>query len=360
MKYFFTLVLTLSINIAFSQLFEGVRFKKLIHDFGNVREESESVSYVFSFKNTSNTPIKITKVETSCGCTTPTYTMVEIKPGDTGFVKATYGTRGRPNRFNKNLFVYFNETRFQTLNIIGNVISQSDLSKKPDEYTVNYANLAFNQNLASFPSIYNYEKKEATIKIFNYNGYDIKILSTADLPDYITLDLKDSMLRKDDSLFITIKVDGSKITKIGGSYSTINLLTDDISMEKKPLYVYTYFKVDYTKLSKEQLKVAPKMEFNKSIPIKYGKKTAGSIVKDDLKITNTGKTDLIFTEIKVSCSCVSFTGEKKVLKPGESMDLKILIDTVNQTKAYHKKYISLQTNDPSKPEYNIILELDII
>jgi len=360
MKYFLTLFLSLTLNIAFSQLFEGVSFKKLIHDFGNVREENESVSYVFSFKNTSNIPLKITKVETSCGCTTPTYTMEEIKPGDTGFVKATYGTRGRPNRFNKNLFVYFNETRFQTLNIIGNVISQSDLSRKPDEYTVNYANLAFNQNLASFPSIYNYEKKEATIKIFNYNGYDIKILSTADIPDYITLDLKDSMLRKDDSLFITIKVDGSKITKMGSTYSTLNLLTDDISMEKKPLYVYTYFKQDFTKLSKDQLKVAPKMEFNKTLPIKYGKKTAGAILKDDIKISNTGKTDLIFTEIKPSCGCVTFTGEKKVLKPGESMELKIKIDTVNQPKAYNKKYISLHSNDPTKPEHNIVFEIDII
>jgi hypothetical protein len=56
-----------------AQINTTVKFKKLIYEFGNVKEESENAIAVFSFRNISNKPIWISKVETSCGCTTPEY-----------------------------------------------------------------------------------------------------------------------------------------------------------------------------------------------------------------------------------------------------------------------------------------------
>lgn len=84
---------------------ELIKFDKTAHDFGTVKEEDEKADYAFKFKNTTNTPIKLTYVKASCGCTTPSWTQDIIDPGKTGEVKASFGTSGRPGNFNKSITV---------------------------------------------------------------------------------------------------------------------------------------------------------------------------------------------------------------------------------------------------------------
>jgi hypothetical protein len=343
-----------------AQNFDGVLFKKIKNDFGDIKEEIGDATCVFSFKNISQSPIIIDRVETSCGCTTPGYTKTEILPGDTGFIKAIYGARGRPGGFHKYLYVYFKgKPNYISLAIEGNVIASPRLEKKPTEYTTNYSNLAFTQTIASFSPIYKTEKKETKLKLYNYNGYPIKILEVKSLPDYVKLDIQDSILNVDDSLIITVKVDGSKIPKMGDQYNQITLFTDDEGMENKNIYVHTNLKEDYSTLTKEQLDKAPKLSFDRKLPIDFGKKTAGSKVKQTIKVKNDGKTDLIISKIIPSCSCITFNMSKQTLKPGESIELVIQIDTVNQTIAKHSKYLTLHTNDPKQAQFNIKLEIDI-
>ena len=82
-KFSLLTALIMYLTAGSAQFNSGVKFNKLVHDFGNVKEESEKVSTVFSFRNISDKAIYITKVETSCGCTTPEYTKDTIQPGDT-------------------------------------------------------------------------------------------------------------------------------------------------------------------------------------------------------------------------------------------------------------------------------------
>ena len=44
----------------------------------------------FEFENTGKTPVLITNVQGSCGCTATNYTKTPIAPGKTGVVTATY------------------------------------------------------------------------------------------------------------------------------------------------------------------------------------------------------------------------------------------------------------------------------
>ena len=45
---------------------------------------------VFEFKNTGKTPVILTNVQGSCGCTATNYTKTAVKPGEKGTVTATY------------------------------------------------------------------------------------------------------------------------------------------------------------------------------------------------------------------------------------------------------------------------------
>lgn len=344
-----------------AQMNSGVKFDKLIHDFGKVTEEDEQVYAMFTFRNVSGIPVYIRKVETSCGCTDKDFTKDTIMPGDTGYVTAIYGTRGRVGTFHKNVYVYFNESEYyQSLEIRGEVIQEANLAKRPTKFSTLYANLAFDETIAVIREITKYEKKEAKISAYNYTGYAIKIFGIKEKPDFVEVDLGDSLLDIDDSITFTFKVDGSKIPQLGNAYNRVIIITDDPKGEEKYLYLNTTLKEDFTKMSARERRNAPKMEMDRKGPLNFGTHHAGEKFKDVIKITNNGKTDLVIREIKPSCSCISFAIGTKVIKPGETVVLTITVDSVNQTIADLTKYLTIRTNDPDHSEVKIKLTMTII
>ena len=87
-----------------------MNYLKETHDFGNI-DEGSIAEYEFEFTNTGDQPIEITRVQASCGCTTPKWTNKPIFPGDKGTVKASYNSEGRPGVFNKSITVHSNSQK---------------------------------------------------------------------------------------------------------------------------------------------------------------------------------------------------------------------------------------------------------
>lgn len=81
-----------------------VDFGNLSYDFGSVME-GEKPTYTFQFANTGDTPVSITHVQPSCGCTAPSYSTEPVAPGETGEVVVEYNSQGRPGDFNKTITV---------------------------------------------------------------------------------------------------------------------------------------------------------------------------------------------------------------------------------------------------------------
>jgi len=104
----------------------GIAFANLTHDFGKINESDGAVTTTFEFTNNGTEPLILSEVRASCGCTTPDWTKEPVAPGATGFVKATYNTKGRPGMFDKSITVKTNATAegLETirLNIKGEVI----------------------------------------------------------------------------------------------------------------------------------------------------------------------------------------------------------------------------------------------
>lgn len=98
----------LVLGFAFSSNAQGVlKFKQEKHDFGTITEGTVA-TYSFEFTNTGKTPVVISNVQPSCGCTTPDWTREPIMPGKTGKVTAAYNSAGRPGNFNKTVTVINN------------------------------------------------------------------------------------------------------------------------------------------------------------------------------------------------------------------------------------------------------------
>jgi hypothetical protein len=97
-----------------------LKFETTVKDFGDIPQGVPATT-VFTFTNTTATPIAITNVQKSCGCTEPTYSKEPVLPGKSSTISATYNAAA-PNGFTKSLTVTTSENEVYTLLIKGNVI----------------------------------------------------------------------------------------------------------------------------------------------------------------------------------------------------------------------------------------------
>lgn len=353
-KILFIITTVFFLNHISAQYAKSFKFDKIVHDFGQLKEESNRVYHLFYYENTSTVPMFIRKVETSCGCTTPEYSRDTIKPGEKGYIKAIYETLGKSGPFEKYLYVYNNvDENFQTLTITGSVIPMPRKKFDDKVYTINYSNLNFSEYVVNINPILNNEIKTKEIKIFNYNGYPIKILALGPLPSYINVIINDSTMESEDSIKIIVEVDGTKITQVGDRQQRIELITDDNIQSSKFLYVITKMKEDFSTLTKKQLKNAPKVTMLTSNNIDMGTHRVGSKFSDTIKIKNVGKEELILKRIVPNCSCITFKADKNKLKKGEVATIIFTYDSINQDAANHKKYVTVYTNDPTNSVINL-------
>lgn len=100
-----------------------IKFVSTIHDYGTIEKGSDG-SCNFVFTNTGQTPLVLSNVRASCGCTVPTWPREPILPGKEGSIKVVYNTNLVGN-FNKSISVSSNaKNKEVVLNIKGNVIQK--------------------------------------------------------------------------------------------------------------------------------------------------------------------------------------------------------------------------------------------
>jgi hypothetical protein len=108
----------------------GITWKADVHNFGDI-EKGKPVSHDFTFTNTTKQTVLITNVKASCGCTATNYTKTPIKPGETGFVTATYNA-ANPGSFTKTVTVTTNDSDVnKILTIKGKVIGEPTPAAAP-------------------------------------------------------------------------------------------------------------------------------------------------------------------------------------------------------------------------------------
>lgn len=69
-----------------------IEFKNSTVDYGVIENGSDGVR-VFEFTNTGNSPLVITNVKSSCGCTVPKKPTAPIAPGEKGEIEVKYDTK---------------------------------------------------------------------------------------------------------------------------------------------------------------------------------------------------------------------------------------------------------------------------
>ena len=80
--------------------FAVMEFKQLEHDFGTINAD-DVVETVFTFTNTGEANLVISKATGSCGCTVPEYPKEPIAPGEKADIKVSFNPKGKNGMQNK-------------------------------------------------------------------------------------------------------------------------------------------------------------------------------------------------------------------------------------------------------------------
>lgn len=121
---FMTLLLIAGVSMMEAQKKAAViEVKNSVHDFGQIKEADGAVTANFTVSNAGESPLVITRVVTSCGCTSPEWPKEPIAAGDSAVIKVTYDPKNRPGPFTKPVSVYSNGKQGSlVLNIKGEVL----------------------------------------------------------------------------------------------------------------------------------------------------------------------------------------------------------------------------------------------
>ena len=103
-----------------------ITFEEKSHDFGDITQ-GEKVEHIFQFENTGTSPLIITNVQTTCGCTATEWPREPIPPGETGKIKVNYDSTGRFGRQNKIVSIVSNAiSPLNQVKITTNVLPAGD------------------------------------------------------------------------------------------------------------------------------------------------------------------------------------------------------------------------------------------
>ncbi len=101
-----------------------IEFAESAFDFGQVAE-GQIVEHTYAFTNTGTSPVILSRVSASCGCTTPSYTQTPILPGKTGEIKVSFDSNGQVGKQQKIVTVVSNaENGVTTIQLKGEVLTK--------------------------------------------------------------------------------------------------------------------------------------------------------------------------------------------------------------------------------------------
>jgi len=354
----FLFVLTNETSIAQNSN-SDIKFTKKIHNFGKIKEEGGKVLYKFKFENIGKKPIVITRVESSCGCTTPDWTRSPVLPGKYGFIGAEFDPDKRPGAFNKHVKVFANVIKEPIKLVIkGDVIQKQ--KTVVDLYKYQVGALRTRSRYLAFSTMYNTEKKTLSIPIINDSDKAIKVeFVKSRIPKHIKAEVKPTVLKPKQKGKFIITYDASKQNSWEHTTNRLKIMVDGEMPAGNNLTIAAMIIEDFSKLTKEELKNAPNMVFPNKV-FNFGKIKQGDVVKHEFKFKNTGKRDLIIRKTKTSCGCTAIE-TKTIIAPGESSSIKATFNS-NHKMGIQNKSITLITNIPGKDKngaskYRIVLRV---
>ncbi len=102
-----------------------IEFKEKSIDFGDITQ-GDKVSHTFELTNTGSTPLIISNVAATCGCTVPNWPKDPIAPGKTAEIEVSFNSAGKMGKQNSVVRIYSNASEpIEKVSLISNVLPKT-------------------------------------------------------------------------------------------------------------------------------------------------------------------------------------------------------------------------------------------
>lgn len=335
------------VSATLAQQVKPLSFREETHDFGVVDENKGPVTHEFVFTNNSARPVKILKVQASCGCTTPGWSKDIIPQGKQGFIQASFDPKGRPGFFSKSLTVTTDLDANPVVLQIKGQVSDGEIPAASDFPVVN-GNLRMKTSSFNMGRVF--LKDEYVVREFpvlNGGLAPITFSGRNTHPSYILVDVQPRIVAPGEKAIVKVSYNGALKKQYGFQSDNIELETDDKSGPGKSFSVYATLEDFFPEMSSVELAQAPQLTLE-SPSVDFGNIKRSGPAEREILVTNTGKKVLQLKSIQPNCSCVTVEAGKVSLKPGESGIVKITF-TPQDRSGTQNKAISFYSNDPRNP-----------
>jgi len=333
-----------------------ISFNQTSHDFGKFKETDGKVTYKFEFVNSGGSDLIIQKVTASCGCTAPSWTREPIPPGGKGFVAATYNPAGRPGLFRKYVTVISNSNPGSVrLTISGEVIPKPRTIE--DDYRYAMGSLRLKSNHMAFGNIKNTDRLDKRLEIVN-NSDDPMNIEFERVPGHLSISAEPASLKPGEKGFLVASYDAPARNDWGFVIDRLGLKINGESGRNFSLVISANIEEDFSGMTEEQIANAPMLHVDDP-EFRFGKIQQGKKVEHVYVLTNTGKSDLLIRKVKASCGCTAVQPEKRVIAPGESVNIKTVFNSAGKV-GNQNKTVTIITNDPRKSKMILWVKGEVV
>jgi hypothetical protein len=96
-----------------------IQLMETVYNFGEITEGA-IIKHNFKFKNTGKTPLIITDVQTTCGCTVPSWNKSPIQPNEIDEISVEFNSDGKEGKMDKPITIIANTFPVRTeLKLVG-------------------------------------------------------------------------------------------------------------------------------------------------------------------------------------------------------------------------------------------------
>ena len=323
-----------------------IQFDKTSYDFGDIEEANGNVAYTFMFKNTGASELSVEEVVADCGCTTPEWTQGNVKPGETGFIKAEYNPENRPGAFHKTLIVFFNNNMEPIeLFIEGNVVPK--LKTIEEEYPVVMGGIRVKYRNISFEKITTEKPVTKIVSVYNEMNKEAIWEDEIEAPDHISVKFSPESIPANSLGTIELTYDPRGIELLGYKGDKLEIETNEWFNSTKKFRVIAFLEEYFPPLTSEELAQAPILKIDNPTH-DFGIIKEGEILTHNFVITNTGKEELNIRMTRASCGCTVSKPEKDNLDPDESSEIHVTFNSKGKS-GDQEEIILVFSNDPTHP-----------
>jgi len=346
------LVLTTSNFLSFAQQkVPTISFQTNTHDFGNINEADGLAVFNFVVTNTGATPLIFKNVQASCGCTTPSWPKEPILPGAKATIVVSYNPQNRPGHFEKQITVTSNaDPETTNLHISGEVIPR-ELTVE-EIYPINFDGLRLKMSQVTFSSITPTQKLTSLIDVVN-NSDKLFVISFNQVPKHINAKITPEIIPINGKAVIELTYDAAVKDDWGFLFDRISVLINGNEYETNTISVSANIQEDFNALTPDQKLNAPKVEVDNAT-FDFGIIKSGDQASHDYVLKNNGKSNLIIHKVQPTCGCTIANLKSPIVKPGESTTISIDFNSEGKIGEQNKN-ISIISNDPSSPKFNLFI-----